>query len=110
MGSVFPTILTLLLPTASAVGPTLLARRRIGPVWAVMVGSLTLPVLMAGLAALALSQPNPEHKDAAGMLVAAVVMLAPVTILIGLAASLLTLLVKSKLRVTDSRRSVDSTR
>jgi formate hydrogenlyase subunit 3/multisubunit Na+/H+ antiporter MnhD subunit len=110
MGPVLPTAITLLLPVVLAVGMTILARRRLGPVWAVGIGTLTLPVLMAALAVWALGQPNPEHHDGAAMIAGLVVMSEPVTMLIGLVASLLTVLVQSKLRSSDSRSAADPSR
>jgi len=110
MGFVLPTVITFVLPIALAVGMTVGVLRRLGPVWAVIIGTLTLPALMAALAVWALNQPNPEHRDGAGMLFAVTIMSEPVTILIGLVASLLTVLVQRRLRAGDNRSPADPSR
>jgi hypothetical protein len=110
MDSALLTVLTPLFPVVLAVGMTVLARRRLGPIWAVILGTLTLPVLMVALALWTINQPNPEHRDSTGMLVAVLVMSEPVVILMGLAASLLTVLVQSKLRPSDRRSPADPSR
>ena len=91
------TILTLMLPGVLASGLAIGVRPRLGSVWAVVVGTLTLPAPMAVLAAWALIQPNPGHRDGTGILFAVMVTSEPVTVLIGLAASLLTILLLTRL-------------
>ena len=53
-----------MLPVVLASGLAIVVRPRLGSVLAVVVGTLTLPALMAVLAAWALIQPNPTQATA----------------------------------------------